>query len=287
MSTTIPALRSNQEVNHHDELKIGGVTFPSRLLMGSGRFDSLEIMRDALSASGTGLVTFAIRRERLHDAGGRNLIDFLELERYQLLPNTSGCFDAESAVRCARMGREILRSLGSGTQDFVKLEVLGDSKTLLPDPISTVQAAEQLVSEGFQVLCYVTDDPILSRRLFQAGVAAVMPAGSPIGSGMGVVNPIHIRAIVDDLKGRNSEFPIIVDAGIGTASDAVRAMELGVDAVLLNSAVAKAKSPVLMAKAMKNAVIAGRDAFAAGRMTASRFASASSPEFGLIGGKSG
>lgn len=268
-----------------NKLTIGGLEFESRLLMGTGRFDSFEIMQAALQASGTELVTFAVRRERLHDGVGRNVLDFLDLDRFRLLPNTSGCYDAATAVRSARMGREILRNLECETADFVKLEVLGDSRSLLPDPMETLQAAEILVAEGFQVLCYVTDDPILARRLFQLGVASVMPAGSPIGSGMGIVNEHHLRIIVEDLKGRNPDFPVIVDAGIGTASDAARAMELGADGVLLNTAVARSENPVLMAQAMDLGVRAGRAAFLAKRPPKSAFASASSPEFGLIGPK--
>jgi thiazole synthase len=274
-------------VAQDDRWKLGGLEFTSRLLMGSGRFDSFETMRDSLRESETQLVTFAVRRERLHDGTGRNVLDYLDLSRYHLIPNTSGCYDAATAIRIARMGREILRNLDSPTQDFVKLEVLGDSKTLLPDPIETLKATEQLVSEGFQVMCYVTDDPILARRLFLAGAASVMPAGSPIGSGMGISNPNHLRIIVEDLKGQCADFPIIVDAGIGTASDAAQAMELGADAVLLNTAVAKAQFPILMAQSMKHAVIAGRLAKLSQRRPMEAFASASSPEFGLIGPKAG
>ncbi len=262
--------------------RIGQQAFTSRLLMGSGRFDSFELMSQAVRASGTEIVTFAVRRERLYDSTGRNLLDFLDLEQHHLLPNTSGAYDAGTAVRLARMGREILRSLEMPIQNWVKLEVLGDSRTLLPDPIETLRATEQLVAEGFEVLCYTSDDPILARRLKAAGAVSVMPAGSPIGSGMGLLNPNNLLTIVEDLKATSPDYPVIVDAGIGTASDAALALELGVDAVLLNSAVARAADPVGMATAMRLAVEAGMAARKAGRMGKSRFASASSPEIGLL-----
>ena len=265
-----------------DLLRIGSQQFQSRLLMGSGRFESFELMAAAVAASAAEVVTFAVRRERLYDSSGRNLLDFLDLQNLKLLPNTSGAYDAAAAVRLARMGREILRSLEVPVVNWVKLEVLGDSRTLLPDPIETLRATELLVADGFEVLCYTSDDPILARRLKAAGAVSVMPAGSPIGSGLGVLNPHNLQTIVADLKATDPDFPVIVDAGIGTASDAALALELGADAVLLNSAVARAGDPVKMAWAMRLAVEAGIAARAAGRMGKSRFASASSPEIGLL-----
>ncbi len=267
-------------------LMVGGIPFRQRLLMGSGRYSSLEIMQAALVASETDGVTVAVRRERLSDGKGRNVLDFLNARAWQLIPNTAGCYDAATAIRCAKMGREILRSIEARCIDLVKLEVLGDSHTLLPDPLETLKATEELVALGFKVMCYCSDDPILARRLYLAGAAAVMPAGSPIGSGGGVSNPNHLRIIIEDLKARQENFPVIVDAGIRTPSDVARAMEIGADAVLLNSAVAKSRHPIAMARAMSLAARAGRAAFLAGPMVASRFAAASSPEFGVITSKS-
>ena len=266
-------------------LRIGAHEFTSRLIMGSGRYESFEVMQHALAASAAQIVTFAVRRERLHDSSGRNILDFVDINRFHLLPNTAGCYDASTAVRSARMGREILRSLNLPIVDWVKLEVLGDSRSLLPDPIETLRATEMLVAEGFEVLCYASDDPLLARRLKNAGAASVMPAGSPIGSGMGILNPNNLQIIIEDLKSATPEFPIIVDAGIGTASDAAFAMELGADAVLLNSAVAKARDPIGMATAMRLAVSAGYLAAKSGRIPESKFASASSPEIGIIAKK--
>jgi thiazole synthase len=266
-------------------LKIGTHEFKSRLIMGSGRYQSFELMQDALSASATEIVTFAVRRERLHDSSGRNILDYVDLSRFQLLPNTAGCYDAMTAVRSARMGREILRNLNVPIVDWVKLEVLGDSRTLMPEPIETLRATEILVAEGFEVLCYASDDPLLARRLKNAGAVSVMPAGSPIGSGLGILNPSNLRIIIEDLKSSMPEFPIIVDAGIGTASDAALAMELGADAVLLNSAVARAKHPVTMAHSMRLAVEAGFLAAHSGRIPKSTFGSASSPVIGVIAKK--
>ncbi|MEQ1904705.1 MAG: thiazole synthase [Pirellulaceae bacterium] len=283
MSQVLSATQTNQGPESNDSpLTIGGVEFKSRLLLGSGRYASLEVMQRAIAASGTDAVTVAVRRERLNDGAGRNVIDFLDPSQFKIIPNTAGCYDAETAIRCARMGREILKTIGCEHTDLVKLEVLGDGRTLLPDPIESLRATEQLVREGFRVLCYCSDDPILARRLFQAGVAAVMPAGSPIGSGGGIANPNHLRIIVEDIKAQQKDFPIIVDAGIRTASDAALAMELGADGVLMNSAVALASDPVIMAGGMNLAVIAGRLTFLAKPMEKNSFASASSPEFGVI-----
>lgn len=279
------AASSKLQANDQPEvsmLRIGPHRFSSRLIMGSGRYDSFELMQRSIAASETQIVTFAVRREKLYDSSGRNALDFLDLQRLHLLPNTSGAFDAATAVRLARMGREILRSLGAAIENWVKLEVLGDSRTLLPDPIETLRATELLVADGFQVLCYTSDDPILARRLKAAGAVSVMPAGSPIGSGLGLLNPNSLLTIVEDLKATDPDYPVIVDAGIGTASDAAFAMETGADAILLNSAVARASNPEAMARAMRLAVEAGYSARMAGRMAKSRFASASSPETGLL-----
>lgn len=255
--------------------------------MGSGRYDSFEIMQQSLEISEADAVTLAIRREKLHDSDSRNILDFIDPQKYLLLPNTAGCYDATTAVRCARMGREILKGLENPGQDWVKLEVLGDSQTLLPDPIETLRATEQLVADGFDVLVYTSDDPILARRLQEAGAASVMPAASPIGSGLGILNPNSLGIILDSLKSADPEYPVIVDAGLGTASDVSEAMEMGFDAVLLNSAVARAENPLLMAKAMNLAVKAGKLAKTGGRIPKSRFGSASSPEYGVISDRGG
>lgn len=266
----------------NDVFKVGQHEFSSRLIMGTGRYNSFEIMQDSHVAGGTECVTIAVRRERLHDSSGRNILDFIDLDRFVLLPNTAGSYDAETAVRCARMGREILRRLNNPGADWVKLEVLGDSRTLLPDPIELLKATELLVADGFDVLCYSNDDPVIARRLKNAGATSVMPAASPIGSGLGVLNPNNLKMILDDLKRDDPDYPVIVDAGIGTASDAAFAMELGFDAVLLNSAVALAQDPVGMAHAMRLAVEAGFAAGKSGRIPKSRYGAASSPDVGVI-----
>lgn len=265
-----------------DCFQIGSHSFSNRLILGSGKYDSFEQMGESISVSQTQCVTIAVRREKLHDSAGRNILDYLDLEKLVLLPNTSGCFTAEDAVRCARMGREILRGLGNPGADWVKLEVLGDSKTLLPDTFESLKATEMLVKDDFQVLCYSNDDPIAARRLKDAGATSVMPAASPIGSGLGIVNPVNLQITLEELKRDDPKYPVIVDAGIGSASDAARAMELGVDAILLNTAVARANDPILMAKAMNYGIIAGRQSFLAGRIKKSKYGSASSPEHGLI-----
>jgi len=268
---------------HSDSsLKIGSHTLKSRLIVGTGKYDTLDLMQQSLAASGSDCVTVAVRRERLYDPTGRNLLDYIDLDHFTLLPNTAGCYNAKDAVRCAKLGREILLGLENPGADWVKLEVLADTKTLLPDPVETVQACEQLVELGFQVLCYTTDDPVIAKRLMQAGAAAVMPAGSPIGSGQGILNPNNIRICLEYLKGDDPEYPVIVDAGVGTASDVAVAMELGVDGVLLNTAIAHAKKPVQMATAMRLAVEAGRLASQSGRIPRRLYASASSPEDGVI-----
>lgn len=265
-----------------EPLQIGSQTLQSRLILGSGKYDSFETMRDSIDASGADCVTLAVRREKLNDSSARNILDFLPHQKLTLLPNTAGCYDAVTAVRCARLGRAILEGLDNPGKNWVKLEVLGNSRTLLPDPFELLKATEILVAEGFDVLCYSNDDPVVARRLKDAGAAAVMPAGSPIGSGMGISNENNQRIILAELKRGDPDYPVILDAGVGTASDAVIAMQLGFDAVLLNSAVAHAKKPIKMSAAMRLAVVAGRLAFKAGRMEKSSYGSASSPELGVI-----
>ncbi|TWU34347.1 thiazole synthase [Novipirellula artificiosorum] len=263
-------------------LTVGGHSFTSRLFVGTGRYDTMEQMRDSLSESGSQCVTVAVRRERLYDRLGQNILDFIDLDRYTLLPNTAGCFTAEDAIRTAKLGREILKTLGNPGADWVKLEVLGDSKTLLPDPVETISACKELTAEGFKVLCYTNDCPVTAQKLKAAGATSVMPAGSPIGSGQGMLNPNSFRIIMEYLKQDDPDYPVIVDAGVGTASDVSEAFELGADGVLLNTAIAYAKQPVRMARAMKHAAIAGREAFLAGRIPRKLYGSASSPEEGVI-----
>jgi thiazole synthase len=267
-------------------LVLGTHEFTSRLIVGTGKYTTYELMKDCLDASGAEVVTVAVRRERLIDADGRNILDFIDLNRYTILPNTAGCFSADDAVRVARLGREILEGLENPGADWVKLEVLGDKKTLLPDPVATLEATKQLVDEGFQVLCYTTDDPITARRLKDAGATSVMPAGSPIGSGQGVLNPNNIRICLEYLKEGDSDYPMIIDAGVGTASDVAFAMELGCDGVLLNTGIAGATDALMMAHAMRNACVAGRQAFRAGRIPKKLYATASSPEGGVIAPRS-
>lgn len=265
-----------------EPLVIGTHTLHSRLIVGTGKYETFAQMQQALDLSGADCLTVAVRRERLYDGQGQNILDFLDLARYTLLPNTAGCYNADDAVRVARMGREILRSLENAGADWVKLECLGDPKTLLPDPIETLRATERLVADGFQVLVYTSDDPVLARKLKAAGAAAVMPAGSPIGSGQGVLNANNIRIILEYLKADDPSYPVIIDAGVGTASDVAEAMELGVDGVLLNTAIAHARDPLLMARAMRAACDAGRWAYLAGRIPRRLYAQASSPEEGVI-----
>lgn len=265
-----------------DTLRIGSHTFSSRLIVGTGKYSNYEAMREALELSGTECITVAVRRERLIDAEGKNLLDFIDTRRYTILPNTAGCFTADDAVRVARLGREILAQLNNPGADWVKLEVLGDKKTLLPDPLATLTATEKLVGEGFQVLVYTSDDPVMARRLKEAGAASVMPAGSPIGSGQGVLNPNAIRICLEYLKEGDPDYPVIVDAGVGTASDVTTAMELGVDGVLLNTGIAHAQKPLQMARAMRLACESGRLAHLAGRIPKKLYAMASSPIEGVI-----
>ena len=266
-------------------LVIGPHRFRSRLLVGTGKYTTLELMKDCLQASGCEVVTVAVRRERLFDKEGRNLLDYLDPARYTILPNTAGCFNAEDALRTARLGRELLLGLGNPGADWVKLEVLADTRTLLPDPVATLKATEILVAEGFHVLCYTSDDPVMARHLKAAGAASVMPAGSPIGSGQGVLNANNIRIILEDLKGNDPDYPVIIDAGVGTASDVAIAMELGCDGVLLNTGIASARDPLRMAHAMRLAVEAGRLAAGSGRIPKKLYATASSPTEGLIAAK--
>lgn len=263
-------------------LRIGTFEIQSRLILGTGRYRSFAEMQESHLAADVDCVTVAVRREKLHDSHGNNILDFLDLERLVLLPNTAGCYEATSALRVARMGREILKGLNNPGADWVKLEVLGDSRTLLPDPIETLKATEALVAEGFQVLCYTNDDPVLAMKLKQAGAVAVMPGGSPIGSGRGIANPHNLLIILEQLKADDPDYPIIVDAGVGTPSDVVIALEMGADAVLLNTAVARAENPTQMAAAMKWAARAGLAGRSAGRIQSASYGSASSPEYGMI-----
>jgi thiazole synthase len=271
------------DVLAEDRLQLGAHTLASRLIVGTGKYASYDAMARALDLSGTDCITVAVRRERLYDREGKSLLDFIDTQRYTLLPNTAGCFNAADAIRTARLGREILTELGNSGADWVKLEVLADTKTLLPDPIATLEATEKLVAEGFSVLCYTTDDPVIARRLKQAGATSVMPAGSPIGSGQGVLNPNNIRICLEYLKDGDPDYPVIIDAGVGTASDVTIAMELGVDGVLLNTGIAHARDPLRMAQAMRFACEAGRLAYLSGRIPKKRYATASSPEQGVIG----
>jgi len=256
-----------------DSFVIAGVSYHSRLLVGTGKYKDLEETRLAIEASGAQIVTVAIRRTNIgQNPGEPNLLDVISPDKYTILPNTAGCYTAEDAVRTCRLGRELL-----GGHKLVKLEVLADQKTLFPDVAETYIAAELLVKDGFDVMVYTNDDPIAAKRLEDIGCVAVMPLAAPIGSGLGIRNPYNILTIVE-----NANVPILVDAGVGTASDAAIAMELGCDGVLMNTAIAAAKNPILMASAMRKGIEAGREAFLAGRMPRRRFASASSPLDGLF-----
>jgi thiazole synthase len=254
-----------------DQLQIGNYTFASRLFVGTGKYPSIPVMQAAHAASGAQVVTVAIRRIHLDDPSGKTMIDYLDRTRYTLLPNTAGCYTAKEAVLTAKLAREAL-----GT-DLIKIEVIGDPDTLYPDTRETIAAAEELVRAGFTVLPYIVDDPVACKRLEDVGCAAVMPLAAPIGSGLGICNPYSIAIIKERAK-----IPVIVDAGVGTASDAALAMELGVDALLMNTGIAAARDPVAMAQAMNLATQAGRLAFLAGRMEKKRYANASSPMSGLI-----
>jgi thiazole synthase len=260
-----------QRHERHDPFRLAGREYRSRLIAGTGKYAGMEQMVAAIEASGAELVTVAIRRVNLTDRSQKSLLDHLDLSKYTLLPNTAGCYTVEEAVRTARLARE-----ATGSQ-LIKLEVIGDQRTLFPDNEQTLAAAQILVKEGFTVLPYTTDDPIVCRKLEEIGCAAVMPLAAPIGSGLGIRNPHNIRIIVESAR-----VPVIVDAGVGTASDAAIAMELGCDAVLMNTGIAGAKDPVLMAEAMRAAIEAGRKAFLAGRIPKKSYAQASSPIEGTI-----
>jgi len=251
---------------------IAGRTFRSRLIVGTGKYPSHQVMRDCHAASGADMVTVAVRRVNISDRSRESLLDYVDTERIFILPNTAGCYTADEAIRTARLGRE------AGLSNWVKLEVIGDERTLFPDNEALIEATRILVSEGFVVLPYTNDDPVACRKLEEAGASAVMPLGAPIGSGLGIQNANNLRIIREFAK-----VPVIVDAGVGTASDAALAMELGADGVLMNTAIAGAQSPVQMAEAMRHAVVAGRQAFLAGRIPRKMYATASSPVEGMVG----
>jgi thiazole synthase len=254
-----------------DSFRLAGRDYRSRLIVGSGKYKDFEETRRATEASGAEIITVAVRRVNITDKKQENLLDYLSPDKFTILPNTAGCYTVEDAVRTARLARE------AGVGKLVKLEVIGDQKTLFPDVTATIEAAKILVKDGFDVLPYVTDDPIACKRLEEIGCAAVMPLAAPIGSGLGIRNPYNLRIIIEHAK-----VPVIVDAGVGTASDAAVAMELGCDAILMNTAIAGAKDPILMAEAMRQAVEAGRKAFLAGRIGKKLYATASSPLGDLI-----
>ena len=254
-----------------DPMVIGGISFRSRLWVGTGKYKDFEQTREAILASGADVVTVAVRRVNILKKDEPNLLDYLPVDKFKILPNTAGCYSVEDALRYARLAR------AAGISDMVKLEVLGDPKTLFPDVIGLLEAAKILVKEGFIVFPYTNDDPILAKKLEDVGCAAVMPLAAPIGSGLGIRNPYNLRIIQETVS-----VPIIVDAGVGTASDAAVAMEMGVAGVLMNTAIAEAKDPVRMARAMRYGVLAGRDAFLAGRMGRKLYANASSPLEGML-----
>lgn len=254
-----------------DELIIKGIEFKSRLWVGTGKYKNFDETKKAIEASGADVVTVAVRRVNIIDKKSENLFDYIDPKKYKILPNTAGCYNVEDALRYSRLARE------AGISDMIKLEVIGDEKTLFPDVIGLLKATEILAKEGFIVFPYTNDDPITAKRLVDAGAAAVMPLAAPIGSGLGIRNPYNIKIILETIK-----IPIVVDAGVGTASDVAVAMELGCDAVLLNTAIAGAKDPITMASAMKHGVIAGRLAYKAGRIPKKLYANASSPIEGMI-----
>lgn len=262
---------ADTKTNTNDKLIIAGKAYASRLIVGTGKYASYAQNAEAAEAAGAEIVTVALRRVNVADKGSDRLIDHVDPKRFTYLPNTAGCYTADDAVRTLRLARE------AGSWNLVKLEVLADQKTLYPDMEETLIAAKALIKDGFDVMVYCSDDPVYARKLEDAGCCAIMPLGSLIGSGLGIQNPVNIRLIVEQCK-----VPVIVDAGVGTASDATIAMELGVDGVLMNTAIAAAKDPVRMARAMKHAVIAGREAYLAGRMPKKRYADPSSPLAGLI-----
>lgn len=263
----------SNEIEIKDTFTVAGREFSSRLLVGTGKYKDMDETRNAIETSGAEIVTIAVRRTNIgQNTDEPNILEVLPPDRYTILPNTAGCFDAKTAVRTCRLARELLDG-----HNLVKLEVLGDQKTLFPDVVATLEAAEELIKDDFDIMVYTNDDPIMAKRLEEMGCVAVMPLAAPIGSGLGVRNRLNIRTIVE-----NANVPILVDAGVGTASDAAVAMELGCDGVLMNTAIAAAQDPVLMASAMRKAIEAGREAYKAGRMPAKRFASASSPLDGLF-----
>jgi thiazole synthase len=262
---------ATKDLNQDNSWTVAGRTFSSRLIIGTGKYRDYAQNAAAAEAAGVEIVTVAVRRVNLSDPTQPRLTDFVDPKRYTFLPNTAGCFTAEDALRTLRLARE------AGGWSLVKLEVLSDQKTLYPDMIETLEATKVLVKEGFDVMVYCTDDPVFARRLEDAGACAIMPLGAPIGSGLGIQNPVNIRLIVEAAR-----VPVLVDAGVGTASEAAIAMELGCDGVLMNTAIAEAKDPIRMARAMKHAVLAGRDAYLAGRMGRKRYADPSSPLAGLI-----
>ena len=267
----------NTASDANDDLIIAGKKFQSRLLTGTGKYPSIAVMQGSISASGCQIVTVAVRRVQTNAPGHEGLAEAIAWSKIWMLPNTAGCQTAEEAIRVARLGREMAKLLGQEENNFVKLEVIPDSKYLLPDPIGTLEAAEKLVKEGFAVLPYINADPLLAKRLEEVGCVTVMPLGSPIGSGQGIRNAANIGIIIEEAK-----VPVVVDAGIGTPSEAAQAMEMGADAVLINSAIALAHNPVAMAQAMGMATIAGRLAYQSGRMPIKAYASASSPLTGVI-----
>jgi thiazole synthase len=271
MTTALIESTAANAVAAADPFILGGRTFQSRLIVGTGKYATMDLMAESLEASGAEVVTVAVRRTSIADPSQPRLFDYLDPKKYFLLPNTAGCYTAEDAIRYARLGREV------GLSDWVKLEVIGDQKTLFPDNAGLLEAAEVLIREGFTVLPYTNDDPIVCRRLEDLGCAAVMPLGAPIGSGLGIRNKTNIR-IIKEFAG----VPVIVDAGVGTASDATVAMELGIDAVLMNTGIAGAEDPVAMATAMNYGVKAGRLAWRAGRIGRKLYATASSPLTGMI-----
>ncbi|NCO83953.1 MAG: thiazole synthase [Nitrospirae bacterium CG22_combo_CG10-13_8_21_14_all_44_11] len=254
-----------------DKFIIKGIEFKSRLWVGTGKYKDFEETKKAIEASGADVVTVAVRRVNIIDRKSENLFDYIDPRKYKILPNTAGCYNVEDALRYSRLARE------AGISDMIKLEVIGDEKTLFPDVIGLLKATEILAKEGFLVFPYTNDDPIMAKRLIDAGAVAVMPLAAPIGSGLGIRNPYNIKIILETVKA-----PVIVDAGVGTASDAAVAMELGCDAILLNTAIAGAKDPIAMAEAMKHAVLAGRLAYKAGRIPKKLYAAASSPIEGML-----
>jgi thiazole synthase len=267
----VPAKKALIMTMNNDSWTVAGKTYKSRLIIGTGKYKDYAQNAAAAEAAGAEIVTVAIRRVNLSDPNQPRLTDFVDPKKYTFLPNTAGCFTADDALRTLRLARE------AGGWKLVKLEVLADQKTLYPDMLETLEATKVLVKEGFDVMVYCSDDPVYARRIEDAGACAIMPLGAPIGSGLGIQNPVNIRLIIEQAR-----VPVLVDAGVGTASDAAVAMELGCDGVLMNTAIAEARDPVLMARAMKHAVMAGRDAYLAGRMGKKRYADPSSPLAGLI-----